>query len=292
MTNSLFGIKAFMKAVVNAEPWRKDPLELRKPWGQEAYQLAEHGGGRELVFAILWDDRNVVPHQPVRRALELTKAALIAAGHKVIDWVPHKHGELCAVARAIWLAGSTDDYAAVTALTGEPVISTMRLDLGGLPSSKTRSAVPPSKTISAYDLWQIHKQRSVLRKEYLDHWEATVAKTGTDRPVDAIISPVAPYAAPPHGENRNADYTTIWNCLDYPALVFPVTKVDPMLDAKQPAHEFLSEEDKKNYALYAPETFKDAPVGLQLIGRTQEEEAVIAMCEIVDKALVTRQAKL
>lgn len=31
--------------------------------------------------------------------------------------------------------------------------------------------------------------------------------------------------------------------------------------------------------------FDGCPVGLQLIGRTQEEEAVIAMTEIVDRAL-------
>lgn len=35
----------------------------------------------------------------------------------------------------------------------------------------------------------------------------------------------------------------------------------------------------------APELFHGLPVGLQLIGRTQEEEAVIAMTEVVDKAL-------
>ena len=34
-----------------------------------------------------------------------------------------------------------------------------------------------------------------------------------------------------------------------------------------------------------PDTFKGAPVGLQLVGRTLEEEAVIAMTEIVDAAL-------
>ena len=34
-----------------------------------------------------------------------------------------------------------------------------------------------------------------------------------------------------------------------------------------------------------PELFEDAPVGLQLIGKSQEEEAVIAMTEIVDTAL-------
>lgn len=34
-----------------------------------------------------------------------------------------------------------------------------------------------------------------------------------------------------------------------------------------------------------PDLFHGLPVGLQLIGRTQEEEAVIAMTEVVDRAL-------
>jgi hypothetical protein len=54
---------------------------------------------------------------------------------------------------------------------------------------------------SAWELWGLHKQRRALQKEYLDHWEATISKTGTGRPVDAIISPAAAYPAPPHGLN-------------------------------------------------------------------------------------------
>lgn len=34
-----------------------------------------------------------------------------------------------------------------------------------------------------------------------------------------------------------------------------------------------------------PETFKDAPVSVQVVGRRLEEEAVIAMSEIVDVAV-------
>ena len=34
-----------------------------------------------------------------------------------------------------------------------------------------------------------------------------------------------------------------------------------------------------------PEMFHGLPIGLQLVGRTLEEEAVIAMTEIVDRAL-------
>lgn len=98
-------------------------------------------------------------------------------------------------------------------------------------------------------------------------------------------------------------YTMVWNVLDYPALVIPVSRVDPALDVKKPAHEFLSDLDKSIYELCVycsfiwsaftdmnlcldePETFKDAPIGLQVVGRTHEDEAVIAMAEIVDAAL-------
>ncbi|KAK7692917.1 hypothetical protein QCA50_004555 [Cerrena zonata] len=140
-------------------------------------------------------------------------------------------------------------------------------------------------TVSAYQLWQTQKLKTKLRQEYLARWENTTSISGTGRPVDAIISPCAPFAAPPHGKNRDATYTTIWNALDYATCAFPVTKIDPSVDAKKPPHTFLSKKDQKNYDLYDPQVFANAPVGLQLVGRTQEEEAVIAMTEIVDTAL-------
>lgn len=39
----------------------------------------------------------------------------------------------------------------------------------------------------------------------------------------------------------------------------------------------------------SPETFKNGPVSLQLVGHTQEEEAVVAMTEIVRTALDANQ---
>lgn len=57
------------------------------------------------------------------------------------------------------------------------------------------------KPKSAWELWKLHAERRTLQKEYLDHWNRTAEKTGTGRPVDAIISPVAAYPAPSHGYN-------------------------------------------------------------------------------------------
>lgn len=107
MTSSIGGMKAFMKAVTNAKPWLKDPLAVRKKWDEDEYNLADHGSGKDLCFAIMWDDGVVAPHPPIKRSLEVTKAALEKAGHKgfprlthlpnctylmvVIDWKPIQH---------------------------------------------------------------------------------------------------------------------------------------------------------------------------------------------------------
>lgn len=82
MTNSLDAVKLFTKAVIDAKPWNRDPLAIRKPWNGREYELEEHGHGIGMCFAIMWDNDIVKPHPPLIRALEMTKAALEAAGHK------------------------------------------------------------------------------------------------------------------------------------------------------------------------------------------------------------------
>ncbi|EPQ57091.1 amidase [Gloeophyllum trabeum ATCC 11539] len=282
LANSISGLKAFTQAVVSAEPWRLDPLCVRKKWDEDAYRLSEHGGGERMCFAVMWDDGVVKPHPPVIRGLEMVKKALEAKGHKVIDWVPWKHSEMIENLSAIWAAGAAEDYAVTTQPTGEPILASMTDD-----AMTSEAPFRPSHTdtISAYQLWQLHLKKQKLRKEYLDRWEATVEQTGTGRPVDAIIAPVSPWLAPPHGKNTNCGFTMVWNLLDYAALVIPVSKLDEKVDVKQPPHKFLSKEDENVYNLYEPATFKNAPIAVQVVGRTLEEEGVIGMAELVDAAL-------
>ncbi|KZT35454.1 amidase [Sistotremastrum suecicum HHB10207 ss-3] len=299
MTNSIAGVKIFTKAVLDAKPWTKDPLCFKKSWDEAGYQLAEHGNGKSLCFAMLWDNGVIKPHPPMYRAMKMVKAALEAAGHKVVvDWVNYKHMDLFHVAEYIWAADGVEAFTKDCALSGEPLVQ-----LEHFTTDETRDLykldIPPLNKF----LWQLHKQKRQLRKEYLDHWEATVEITGTGRPVDGIISPPTPYGATPHGLNTDAFYTTLWNILDYATAGFPVTTVDPILDAqKPPPHEFYNHEDEAIYNLckwnpvihvleahlFYPddvELFKDSPIGLQITGRTLEEEAVIGMAELIDAAL-------
>lgn len=282
LSGSIEGLKIFMEAVIKAEPWLRDPLTIRKHWNDEEYKLADHGRGKDLCFAVMWDDGVVIPHPPVKRALEMTQKALIKAGHKVIDWTPLKHRELTGVAFDIWRSGSVEDFAITTSASGEPLIYTMLLDDERetfLPSLRTQGG------LTAYQLWQVQRYKRDLRTEYMAHWNATSSQTGTGRPVDAIICPAAPYAAPRHGRNRYFGYTSAWSVLDYAASIFPVTSVDWHRDTKQPPHQFIDGFDQEIYELYEPQAFQNAPVCLQLVGRTLEEEAVLVMTGIVDFAL-------
>ncbi|OSX66101.1 hypothetical protein POSPLADRAFT_1131808 [Postia placenta MAD-698-R-SB12] len=293
ISHSLSGIKTFLKAVIGREPWLKDPQVVPKKWDEDEYALIRHGGGKRLCFAIMWNDGVVRPHTPIVRALKMVKGALAAAGHVgryvvVVDWQPYKHAEFGDIMNGIWRAGSGAELKAATEATGEPLLSSLGLE--EQPPGKAFFAT--GEGISAYDLWQLQKAKTQLRKEYLDHWQNTVSVTGTGRPVDAIIGPASASAATPHGMNRYTNYTRVWNALDYVAAVFPVTKVDPVDQSYYAKHMsgmsgFLCIECAAKTFLCAddPDTFLGAPVGLQIVGRTLEEEAVLRMMEIVDGVL-------
>ncbi|KAF9261689.1 general amidase [Marasmius fiardii PR-910] len=290
MTNDISGLKVFVKAIIDSQPWNKDPLVVRKEWSEKEYQLAFHGGGNSpLCFAIMWDNGVVKPHPPLRRAMMMTKEALEAAGHKVIDWVPHRHLEIYKNSETIFVADGGEDYRTECDRSGEPLIKSMAPENDGhvpvVEKPYVNHLVGESYHRSTYELWQLHKEKRELRKSHLDYWEATIRRTGTGRPVDGIISPAVAYPAVPHGLNTDSFYTTLCNAMDYTTSVFPVTFVNTELDHPHDPHEFYNYEDEAVYKLYDSGLFRGCPVGLQLIGRTQEEEAVIRMTEIIDSAL-------
>lgn len=184
---TLDGLAIFLKAVMAAQPWRLDPLALRLPWNESEYNLANHGGpSAQLVFAIQWDDGFVRPNPPYTRALQLTKAALEAAGHKIIDWVSHKTVEGNAIRRAMFFADGLADLHAHCDLSGEPLL---------VPFAGER---PPHLSVQEY--WELTLERTRFIKGHLDHWERTREWTGTGRAVDGIISPVSANVPHPHGD--------------------------------------------------------------------------------------------
>ena len=73
--------------------------------------------------------------------------------------------------------------------------------------------------------------------------------------------------------------------LDYPAAVFPVTTVDPTKDIKNTNYVPKNDQDKFVYDMYSPEKYKDAPVSLQIVGRRQYDEKVLAALKEIEHAM-------
>jgi amidase len=87
LSTSLEGIKLFIKTLIDAKPWFKEPSLLPFPWKEE---LAFDG--RKLKVAVLWDDGVVKPHPPVTRALKQVVDKLKSqADIEVVEWKPYKH---------------------------------------------------------------------------------------------------------------------------------------------------------------------------------------------------------
>ncbi|THG98992.1 hypothetical protein EW026_g3278 [Hermanssonia centrifuga] len=198
MASSLSAVKRFTKAVIDAKPWKRDPLVVRKPWNAEEYALEDHGHGIGLCFAFMWDNDFVKPHPPLRRAMEILKKALETAGHtgicssdlndlvrltslQVIIWENHRHLEIYKNVENIFAADNGHDYRTECEKSGEPFIQTMSPTENAheyaLDMPFAKSLIEEPSHLSAYDLWQLHKEKRALRKSHLDHWESTAAKT-------------------------------------------------------------------------------------------------------------------
>ena len=89
LSTSLEGCKLFMKTIIDAKPWYREPTLLPFPWREE-----DVFKGRKLKVAVMWDDGVVVPHPPVTRGLKQVKAAMDKYPElfEIMDWKALNHG--------------------------------------------------------------------------------------------------------------------------------------------------------------------------------------------------------
>jgi amidase len=86
LSNSLSGVSAFVKAVLDAEPWLLDPKTPEMPWRQEMADLKhlkdKQGLPRKPVFGVMRWDKYVMPWPPMKRAIDMAVTALTEAGYE------------------------------------------------------------------------------------------------------------------------------------------------------------------------------------------------------------------
>ncbi|OAA56131.1 Amidase [Niveomyces insectorum RCEF 264] len=245
-----------MKVVLAAEPWRLDPSLRVAPW--VPYKIT-----RPLKVAVMWWDGVVRPHPPMMRALREVAHACKAAGMKVVDWEALNHQKGWEIVSGLYFPDGGQSIYNILEESGEP------------PLPLTDFIIKEQPNLCA--------ERDAFRTAYARHWSATADQDGDE--VDVILCPPNFGAATPHGQSRYWGYTAIWNLLDYPGVVFPVTTVDPEKDKKDVNYAPVTTEDKFVQELYEPDIYKDAPISLQLVSRRHFDEKLLAALVEIERAL-------
>ncbi|KAH7069641.1 amidase signature domain-containing protein [Paraphoma chrysanthemicola] len=275
-------LRLITQAFLDQKPWLVDPMVHEIPWRyehensineniQDGRGIAKRGG--KLCFGVLKTDGVVNPMPPVRRAVETLVAALENAGHEVIEWTPPSHKIVNDTGFNSWIFDAGKDVKGAFALSGEPM------------ADQVKFYEALETEFKASEIATTNVELRGLKKEYLDYWNSTVHKTTTGRPVDAVISPLAPFPAARPGKYTYYGYSTWVNALDYTSVVVPITNVDKNVDVKDEGYKALSDQDKQIQDDYDPEIYNGSHVSLQIVGRRLQEEKMIAVAEYVEKLL-------
>jgi Asp-tRNA(Asn)/Glu-tRNA(Gln) amidotransferase A subunit family amidase len=159
---------------------------------------------------------------------------------------------------------------------------------------KFASLIPVSRKTSVHQYYNyVAEKFEFERRTREDLW-------GRNPPMDAVLAPVHAIPALPHGRGDRlsplACSTLIWNMVDSPVGVVPVTRVDSERDGlsdewrKAPGggSRLLEEEVYKPRGAYKPSAMEGLPVGVQVVGQPWEEEKVVAIMKVIDNVLGPR----
>ncbi|THW44765.1 amidase [Aureobasidium pullulans] len=268
LSSSSAGLKLAVQSILQTEPWQRDPRVHPLPWRNEQEEAAKQlAQDKKLTFAVLKHDGLCAPHPPIKRALEEIVQKLESLGHKVIEWQPPSHSKLQDICVKAWGYDGGADAARAFALSGE--------------EPKPNIMFEEAPQANATDIMRNQVEKRDAEKEYMEYWNSTSQLTGTGRPVDAIISPLAPFTAARPNKYTSYSYSVWVNVLDYSSAIVPVTKVDKNVDKDYTDFKPVSETDAKTQATYDPEIYDGAHVSLQVVCRRLEEEKVLAISEYV-----------
>lgn len=207
LANSIASLQFVMRAVMTQQPWLHDPLCLEIPWRldqeQQMSQLVTSGG--KLSFGVTKHNNSVQPHPPVQRGMDIVCKALAKLGHTMFPWDPNPPDmKLFELTFLSWIYDGGKDVHESFGLSGEPPAPQIEASYGKEPKGEMTASQIAANNVAKRE----------AQKDYMEYWNSTVGLTGTGRPADFVVCPVAPSAAVDPTNMRHYAYTMWVNCLD------------------------------------------------------------------------------
>ncbi|KAG7891124.1 hypothetical protein KL936_002408 [Ogataea polymorpha] len=254
-------IDLFMKVSLDAKPWERDATLIPLPWRDVPVPAA-----KDIKVAIMYDDGVVKPTPPILRGLKYAAEKLKASGVTVVKWEPFGVKECVETVNCFYSADANKAQKDALAASGEPVLEL------------TKNALAFGR---GDDGWSATEERlgQALRDKYRMEYQDKMMELG----VDFILSPTYVSVAAKLETIHYWGYTSLWNVLDFPNVVFPTgLKCDPAVDVPDSGYAPRSDIEKYEYELYKDaKEFKGAPISLQLTGRRWFDEEVVKAAQVV-----------
>lgn len=192
MANSMSGIHAFTKAVVESEPWSLDPKTPEIAWRPDMVDLkhlmSRDGRPRKPVFGVMRWDGYVKPWPPIRRAIDIAVSALRDAGYEIIEFdCPFDSKKSESIIGRIYSSDGGEELKRTFAVSGEP-----RHPLMLMPEDAPH--------LSVYENWQLNLEKYEVQDAWLDAWNKTAERTSTGLPMDGVVLPAGANVAHKIGE--------------------------------------------------------------------------------------------
>ncbi|KAI1246560.1 hypothetical protein MGN70_013460 [Eutypa lata] len=254
MATSLRDCALFLKSIVQADTWRYDSTSLSIPW-------VDLKPAHKLRVGVAQNDGVFTPSPPVRRGLKQVVDLLDGSTDVQIIQINLPDVESHYQDFSSYMALSGSDFER----TGEPVIPSL--------AGSGLLSVPGTTLQGFFDL---NVRRAEAAKTYL--------KLFRDNGLDVILMPPAPHTAVPLDCWNKAVYTSLWNYLDYPAIVIPVDQVQDMDFADDLSNAQFGPDDEQLYNT-GPEQYKGAPVCVQVVGYRHKDEALMQAAAILDSII-------
>ncbi|KAI0259766.1 amidase signature domain-containing protein [Gloeopeniophorella convolvens] len=268
---------------------------------------------QKLRFAYYLSDGLVKGSPACQRAVLETVEKLRGAGHECIEFQPPEPMHAMELFTALT---SADGYKTMLSHLGpdKKESALFLVTLGPrLPSFVLSLVGWVARTFVGDEIFARLLSRSHVKpvRQYYDltaeklaferRWRAAVWGPQADgQTFDAILAPVQALPAVPHGGcdtlSPLAAATILYNIVDSPVGVVPVTRVDAEKDALSDAwrngpgsgSKLIEKDMYGPKGAYNPKAMHGLPVGIQIVGRPWEEERVLAMMHVVDDALGPR----
>ncbi|KAM9690702.1 fatty-acid amide hydrolase 1 isoform 2-T2 [Dama dama] len=290
MARDVESLALCLRALLCEDMFRLDPTVPPLPFREEIYRSSQ-----PLRIGYYETDNYTMPTPAMKRALLETKQRLEVAGHTLVPFLPSNiphaleilgTGGLFSDGGTTFLQNFKGDF--VDPCLGD-LISILRLPgwLKGLLAFMMKPLLPRFSTFlssmksrSAGKLWELHHEIEVYRHSVVAQWRALEL----DVLLTPMLGPALDLNAP--GKATGAiSYTLLYNCLDFPAGVVPVTTVTAEDEAQMQLYKGYFGDIWDKMLQKAVRKSVGLPVAVQCVALPWQEELCLRFMREVEQLM-------